>query len=282
MAWGVDPHIIVPSVCDCRLSLSSSDAVPVADQTAKTTVYCHPYKGNLIALFDGAHWRRYEFSTYKTASVPATTVTPFDLFLYYSGGLQLEAVSWTNDTTRATALVDQDGILVKSGATGRRYLGTARTTSSSGECEDSASKRFLWNYYNRRSTPLTMTVGTTSWTYTTETFRYFNGDSANIVELICGVAGEAIADLTAYANSVTSSAGTIRYCGIGQSSASNAANRTGRDSNQNGHYNSTAAKLAKMPAAGYHFFAPLEFSQAAGTTTWYGGEYSGLFGTWQS
>ncbi len=48
-----------------------------------------------------------------------------------SGTPTLEALVWTNDTTRATALVRQDGVWSKTGALTRRYLGTVRVDGES-------------------------------------------------------------------------------------------------------------------------------------------------------
>jgi hypothetical protein len=58
-------------------------------------------------------------------------------------------VAWTNDTTRATDLALQDGVLVKSGDATRRYMGTFYTTSTT-QTESSYAKRLVWNMYNRR------------------------------------------------------------------------------------------------------------------------------------
>ena len=43
------------------------------------------------------------------------------------------------------------------------------------------------------------------------------------------------------------------------------------------------SSLTKIPAAGYHYYAWLEYSVAAGTTTWTGGSaYGGITGTWMA
>lgn len=138
------------SICDGRLTLESGVPVSVTNQTAKTTVYFTPYVGSKIALYDGASAWNVRTFTEISVAVPSNTSTPFDVFCYDNSGTPaLEALAWTNDTTRATALVYQNGVLVKSGATTRRYLGTCRTTTVSGQCEDSDTKRFVWNMYNR-------------------------------------------------------------------------------------------------------------------------------------
>jgi hypothetical protein len=68
------------------------------------------------------------------STATGTTITAFnvvyDVFLYDSGGTPtLEILAWTGNTTRATALTTQDGVLVKSGDASRRSLGTVRPTA---------------------------------------------------------------------------------------------------------------------------------------------------------
>lgn len=177
-----------PQVAEGRLTLASGSPVTVADQTAKSTVYFSPYKGNRIALFNGVSWDTKTFAEVSVA-VPGNTVTPFDIFVYDNGGtITLDATAWTNDTTRATAITLQDGTYVKSGATGRRYLGTGRTTSVSGETESSVSNRFLWNYYNQICQAMVRQEPTTSWTYNSTTARQANASTSNQLNFVVGVA----------------------------------------------------------------------------------------------
>lgn len=141
----------VPHMCEGRLTLTSGTAVTVGDVTGATNVYFTPYGGNRISLYTGSAWEIVEFAETTEALGTLTSGLNYDVFGYNNGGtLDLEKVAWTNDTTRATALVLQDGVLVKSGATTRRFLGTFRTTSTTAT-EDSVTKRFLSNYYNRQT-----------------------------------------------------------------------------------------------------------------------------------
>lgn len=183
--WGAATHIN-----EFRLTLETGVPVSTSDQTAKTTIYLTPYAGDRIAIWDsGSGWLQLE-SAQISVAVPSTTVTPFDIFAYdNSGTLTLEVLDWENDTTRATALVYQDGVLVKSGATGRRYLGTGRTTGVSGETEDSETVRFLWNYNNRVQRAMHK-LDATSHSYSSATPRIWNNDSANKCEFVLGVLEE--------------------------------------------------------------------------------------------
>jgi len=147
--------IVLNETVNGRLTLETGEPVSTADQTAKTTLYFTPYKGNQIALYDGTAWGVHSFSELSLSLSGYTANTNFDIFIYdNSGTLTLESTAWTNNTTRATSLVIQDGVYVKSGATTRRYLGTIRTTATTSQCEDSKSSRFVWNYYNQISKKL--------------------------------------------------------------------------------------------------------------------------------
>lgn len=173
-----------------RLTLTSGAPVTTADVTAATTVYMTPYLSGLISLYDSnaGVWMLYQ-TAQISVSPPANTNTPFDVFCYLStaGVVTLEAVAWTNGTTRATALTTQNGIYVKSGTVARRYVGTLCTTGVSGQTEDSSVNRFCWNYYNRVEKSLYQLSNDTLWTYNSTTWRRANNDANNTVFFVIGV-----------------------------------------------------------------------------------------------
>lgn len=277
-------------VVDGRLTLTSGTPVTTADVTAATTLYFALYRGNRIALFDGtSQWKLYPLTELSIA-VPATTVTMYDVFVYdNSGTLTLELVAWTNDTTRATALTTQNGVLVKSGATSRRYVGSFRTTGSSGQTEDSRTKRFVWNYYNRVPRPVRVVDTTDSWTYTTNTWRQANAAAANKVEVVCGWA-EVLIELRTLVFAANTNAGVSMQSGIGENATNAAATFLTYAPAYSAVANDAQAfgsHLAAYPAVGYSYYAWLESSANAGTTTWFGDNgggtsgQSGLTGIWQ-
>lgn len=264
---------LLVGTCDGRLTLTSGLPVTTADVTAATTLYFTPYKGNRIALFDGtATWKIYAFSELSIA-VPATTSTMYDLFMYDNAGTPtLELTAWANDTTRATALVLQNGVYVKTGATTRRYLGSCRTTGVSGQTEDSLVKRYVWSYYNRVLRPMRVTEATDTWTYTTATIRQANGAAANQLDFVLGVA-EDIVKAKAQAAAINATGGINILVGIGLDSTSvfNSGglfpnNTTTASSGIVGLFSSYEAYIA----VGRHFLSWNEYSAAAGTTTWHG------------
>ena len=254
--------------CDGRLTLATATPVTTTDQTAKTTVYFTPYKGNRIALYDGSAWQMITFSEVSVA-VPATTSTPFDIWGVLSGGaLTLETTSWTNDTTRATALVLQDGVQSKTGSVTRRYLGTGRTTGVSGQTEDSVTNRLLWNFYNRTSRRMYI-FEATSHTYATGSFRKWNNATAAQVHFVIGLvedsiiavaysrtAGDAVSNTTGITN-VGLNSGTARMSG-------NEGDVTFVGVTATPQIRANTFESA-FPALGYNFLTTIEFGMAGAT-----------------
>lgn len=266
-----------------RLTLESGVAVSSSDQTAKTTLYYTPYAGNQIGLYDGASaWVIRSFSELSIA-VPSTSDTMYDVFVYDNAGTAtLELTAWTNVTTRATALTTQDGILVKTGATTRRYVGSFVTTGVSGQAADALHFRGVWNYYNRVPRALKRVDTTNSWTYTTATFQNANASTSNVVGVVVGVA-EVTADL--YMQHMGANAGTVNlWAAIGYDSATVPIAVSQGSVNLSNVPVQLSTRIAHNPAVGYHYYSWLERSTASGTTTWYGDNndatlvQTGLFG----
>jgi hypothetical protein len=206
-----------PSVCDGRLTLTSGVPVTTSDVTAATTLYFTPYVGSKIGLYNGATWDIVTFAELSITLASLTANKNYDVFCYNNAGTAtLELLVWSSDSARATALVRQDGILCKTGALTRRYLGTIRITNTTGQCEDSSGgtvtqtggKRFVWNMYNRVIRPLGVIDTTATWAYTTDTIRQANGATGNKVEMVLGLSEDSVSarvDVTSmiYANTAT-------------------------------------------------------------------------------
>lgn len=259
-----------PFVCCGRLTLSPGVPVSVADITGATTLYFSPYQGNVVAVYNGTSWEIISF-TEISISFPATTNTNYDVFVYSSGGtLTLELTAWTNDTTRATALTTQNGVLVRTGATSRRYVGTVRTATASGQGEDSATRRFVWNYYHRIRKFMRVTDSTDSWGYSTATWRSANNSTSNRVQAVIGVQ-EALLDLACYGGFNSTVLGSASV-GIGEDSttAPDSGNIGLRGQTQANAFATVTAFLSKYPAVGLHYWQWLEVGVGSGTTTWYG------------
>jgi hypothetical protein len=262
-----------------RLTLTTGLPVTTADVTgaSATTLYYAPYGGcNQIDLFDGTTWARNAFAQISIA-VPATTSQMYDVFAYDNAGVvALELTAWTNDTTRATALVAQNGVWVKTGVTTRLYLGSFRTTTVSGQTEDSQAKRFVYNYYNRVRRSLMKTDTTANWSYTLATIRQARATATNQVEIVNGVAEDVIS-ISVRVPTTNSTNRAAVLVTIGENSTTAGAtgvvggnNKAGVDGS-NSAYATLIAELVKVPPVGYSYYAWLEASEVAGTEVWYGG-----------
>lgn len=263
---------ILPSICEGRLTTETGVPISTADRTAQGTIYFTPYLGNRIALYDGTRWRLYAFAEVSLALV-VTSGNNYDVFLYDNAGtLTLElSAAWTNDTTRADALTTQDAINVKSGAATRRWLGTIRANGAN-VVEDSLTKRFVWNHYNRIPRPLWRLETTSSWTYTTvDTWRQANASTANQLEAIIGHIGvrASIVAQTLAAHTTTNPGLNVS---IGFDSTTTPA--TGASVGQIAHVidssGSMESTLDHFPGIGYHKWVQLEGFLTAGTATFYG------------
>lgn len=261
-----------PMVCEFRLTLTTAVPVTTGDVTAATTLFAAPYKGNRIALYDGSNYWNTRTSVEFSIAVPATTNTLYDVFCYDNSGTPtLELTAWTNDTTRATALTTQNGVLVKTGATTRRYLGSFRTTGSSGQTEDSLAKRYVWNYYNRVLRPMKVVEATNTWTYSTTAYRQANASTANQLDYVQGVSEDAVT--AEVIGVVISSTATFRAGNVGigvDSTTANSALIRNQASVNNTFAGSTSARYKGFPGVGRHTLVWLEQGGDTDTQTWYG------------
>ena len=264
-----------------RLTLTSNVAVTTNDITAATVIYFTPFRGNQIALHDGtSQWNMLSFAQ-LSLTVPSTTNTIYDVFGYNNAGsLSLEALAWTNDTTRATGLILQDGVYVKTGAVTRRYLGSFRTTSVSGQTEDSEVNRYVWNYQNRCLRAMRRIETVAYWNYSTNALRQANGNAANQLNFLLGLSEDAVsATLSAV---VANSTATIRYVysAIGLDSTGVALLPTVHITTApaTGGYTALAPSTTLMVSPGRHYLAWLESGAGTDTQTWIGNGECGLTG----
>lgn len=270
-------NVLAAQAVGGRLTLTTGVPVTTSDVTAAATLYFTPFRGNLIGLYNttDSRWTAYSFSEISLSLAGYTASKPYDIWVYdNSGTVTLDSTVWTDGTTRATALALQDGIYVKSGDATRRYLGTIRTTTTTGQCEDSETKRFVWNYYNRTIRNLYVAPPGSSYTYGTSTFRAANNDATQAVYLVAGLAEDAV-QLT---NTARTSGGTAVICGItpdGTGEPPRSAQQIAKISAIDLAIPST---YVGIPVAGYHYYTRVEW--ATGTVTFTITNGQGMQGIW--
>lgn len=263
---------------DFRLTLTSGTPVTTSDVTAAGTIYCCPYKGNKISLYTGGAWVTRSSAQFSLALSALTSGKPYDVFCYDNSGTPtLEFLVWTNDTTRATALAYQDGVLVKSGDATRRYLGTFYTTATT-TTEDSVAKRYLWNYYHRVERVMAVVDTTNSWTYSTATWRQANASAANQLECVIGVV-EDVVSADAACLAVNSAGGVNIGVGVGVNSTTVNSARIFGGGATNTYSLQSCAFYTGYPVAGRNYFPWLEMGYSSGTTTFYGDNGASFFQT---
>lgn len=272
-SWQAISGGVIPGNCNLRLTLVSGTAVMTSDQTAKTNIYATPYNGNNCSFYNGSSaWTSLSFSETTLSLSGLTSNTNYDVFGYNnSGTMAVEALSWSSSSARATALVLQDGVWVKSGATTRRYLGSFRTTNTTGQTEFSGftgtpaaggteAKLFLFNAQNRVRFTAYSRDSTDSWTHAA-TWRNADNSATMRVSYITGLPEQ---DLNA-SYSCLAAGGTTTAVGVGVNSSSN---YTG-DSGVEGAYTTTLRGTWRgQSAIGLNYVQALEYS--SGTGTFYG------------
>jgi hypothetical protein len=259
--------ISAPQLNGFRLTLTSGTPITTSDVTGAATVYLTPYTGNRICLFDGvSNWAEYSSAEISVALSGLTAGTNYDLFVFDSGGvLTLDTpLAWSSNTARATALVLQNGVWVKSGTTTKRYVGTFRATAAT-TTEDSGAKRFLFNANNRVPRRTQRIDATVTWTEASTTYTAMDaGAAAWKAEFVVGLSEiEVLAILTLYAQAANTFA--VQWS-IGLDSTTAAA------SNANmvwqGGSGMNSATFADFVGLGYHFINGIEKVTGGTATIW--------------
>lgn len=271
------------ALAQVRLSLVNGQSITTTNAT-NTTVYCVNHNGDGITFYSGSGstWTNATF-TNVACVVPSVANKNYDVFMYDAGTyVTNDVVAWTDDTTRATDLVLQDGIYVKSGATKRKYVGTFRTTETAGQVVDTQRRRFVYNYYNKVSRNLLRQDAAASWNYNSATVRQANTNALNQIEVVIGIE-DTVLDLKVVGLSSQITTTATALAGIGENSTTTISTDSfgGRTTMPAGSLVTNIGIFNRTPRLGYSYFAWLEASQAAGTTTFFGnntGLYAGLVG----
>jgi hypothetical protein len=219
----ITTNICVAKINEFRLSPVTGDAVGTSASTG--TIFFTPYIGNSISLYDSTNltWKQYTLSE-QSIVLSCATNTNVDIFAYDngSGSVVFEQLAWTNNTTRATALVRQDGVWVKSGTTNRRYVGSYRSIGVNlTQCDE--VNLFIFNADNQiaRSFRRLDTTGVGQTLSAATGPRSFKNSTSYTTGIITGLAGSQL--ISRASVNVFCTAGTIYYLGIGLNSTTIAA-----------------------------------------------------------
>lgn len=284
-----------------RLTLESGVAVSTSDQTAKTTVYYTPYLHGHVPLYDGVGWYAAPFAEISqtlgnnTTSPSAAAVSSvYDLFVWNNAGTITlsRGPAWSSSTSRGTGAGTTEleringrytnKVAISNGPAANRglYVGTIATDGNGANGQlsmvfapaaasgGSTNRLDVWNMYNRVKLSSTCKDSADSWTYTTATWRAANNSAANCVKVVCGLQEdqyEAVA-----VNTAQSSANWNVGCGIGLDSTSAWTGLPGMQAAAVSTPENSTAFFTGHVGIGLHTLTRLEWSVAAGTTTWYG------------
>jgi len=290
----IDTNTLDVGLANGRLTLESNVAVSTTNQTAKTILYYTPYNGDRICLYDTTinKWKMYSFSELSLSLSGLAANTNFDIFIYDNNGtLTLESTAWASATARATNLTLVDGVYARTGSLNRRYLGTIRTTGTTGQCEDSTTKRFVWNVNNKEERLVRRYI-TVSWTYASAAWRVFNGQTAATysIDVVNGLGVDTIQLKAGVLYTIAVTTSTIYYIGIAEDATVNVitADTTnfGADRIQSTFttQKQLVAFLEHIVPLGYHYYYPIEYREIGGTPTLFGSNtvyWGGLLGTWR-
>jgi len=176
-----------------RLTLESNVAVSTTDQASASTIYYKSFQHGHIWLYNGSEWLRRTLPGGQiSAACPTASGSnkPYDVFIYDDNGTPtLEFLAWTNNTTRATGLLNTSSpyLWTKSGDTTRLYVGTIYVTTS-GNTNDTLRSRHVWNMFNRVVRDMFWIGPQASYTYSANNVaRYVNGGTAPSLSIVVGL-----------------------------------------------------------------------------------------------
>lgn len=168
-----------PSLVGIRISFDPSTPIPTEDIKNANRLYIHPYKGNIVTLWNPGtnKWDLYQIPGVLSFPLNCPNAdTNYDIYLYRNGGsFNVEFVPWASSVAGGTAptRIYQDSTIVKAGDPSKRLIGCLRTTEvnqseqSFGTINFGGShpKQFLWNAQNL--VPVSVqNFDSGSWTYT--------------------------------------------------------------------------------------------------------------------
>lgn len=271
-----NPTASLNDTCQGRLTLVTATPVMTTTQSAKTTLYYTPFKGNGISLYDGTSWAVINFSEVSLSLSGYTASKPYDIWGYNNGGtLALESTVWTDTSTRATAIAFQDGVYVKSGTPTRRLLGTIYINASGGQCDfifgglgsgGTEAKFGISNVYNQVQVSPFIGTTTDSYTYASSTWRAPEASSTYRCTFIRSILDNSV---TASYTSSSTAGSQSTMLGIGYDSTTTPTGGIPLVTAAAGPTAGTAFLGSVIPTPGLHYISAME-KVYSGTNTFNG------------
>lgn len=238
-----------------------------------TNLLYAPDKSNRVWCYESSVWtdKTIADAGITVACTGLTVSTDYYLYVYDSdanGTADALDLSTTVPTT-------QNGISVKTGATSRTLIARCRTDSAGAilTAAQDASQQLVNNVYNKRHIFLFKGDSTSSWTYTTNTFRSANNSTANRVQFV----SDGVSHVSCSVFTVAGNASAVFFTvgidldGTTTNDAQMFIPGVGNSSGLDG----TQAFYSGAPSAGFHYLQWIEKSTATGTCTWYGTNSAG-------
>jgi hypothetical protein len=270
-----------------RLTLVTGTPVMNANETAKTTIYYTPYFGNMIPIA-GAPTPFAEIS----AALDATNFLSgslYDLFVFNNAGVITLGYgpAWTNSTTRSAAISLVNGVWVNSAAITLRnssssttavaagqatYVGTVYATANgqtgmnfapAAASGGAAPVLGLWNAYNRVRVTAINQDNTSSWSYSTATWRPADNSTSNRVSWVDGLGHSGVA--ADYACMLVSSSSSVAFIGVDFNSTSAAPAAPSQYAGAGGE-GTVLARAVSLPVMGFNYAQAVEYGAASTTT----------------
>jgi hypothetical protein len=172
------------------------------------------------------------------------------------GGLKLEAVAWTGDTTRNVAISAGAG-RYQDDLFKRTYLGTFRTITTT-QTIDNDAQRFLWNMYNKERRRLWAPGAAVAvYSYTTTAWRQVAAQTNQKVEWVQGLTMGV--HMTGRHRGYAAAGGGPAYYGIAFDSISSPAGMALMNA-AGGPFDASPVVICDFtPVAGYHYCSSLEY-----------------------
>jgi hypothetical protein len=210
-------------------------------------------------------------ATSLTFKLPPST--NYDVYVQNNSGVprMIWSAAWSNDILPPTRVL-QNGILVQSGVTTNRLLGSVRVSSTAGVLVDStAICRCLSNIYNKVPRTLVLKEASSTWNYSAAAWALVNNSGPDTIGVLFSMADFIDVNINAmWSNSAATGANAWVGVGVDSTSSPSSTLTNCNGSNASGITSTCIAEYLGSPGVGYHTFSFLQFGAGANTQTWYG------------